>query len=753
MANHEHEMPTQSLVPARRPGEEGHLASMVGPYASPSGISRSPEVVSGGVDPINLWHAFRRRWLLATLMGLLLASLAAVGLYFLFPVSNTAMTFFAVRSERPTILSTSINDNDASYDVYRATVVAYMRSPRVLNEAINDARIRGAAIPFLDKEQDKVAFLQQQLVVNYQGDSEILNVGLSLNEEGQQLKKVVDSVADAYQSVVLEQERIQRASIRDALGTHYREKEERIRGLLEETAQMRKDLGLTEGSFDAGARLIMNEYSLRLKARADAEKASIEAYTQYMLYQNMRGNKTIEDAKIEAQLAADPNLGQLNQEIMIKQYQLRQLQQQTKRESSRQIDRVKNELVMLQQQLNQYKAQMKAQLSNTQTGQPDPELAMMELQFRTTYGLNQQRILALDEQIAQLKEVLSSKSEKSTDLFVREAELEQEQIVAQDLAQRIDTWDIELGQNTERVSLIEPAVIIPGINRTQQYAIAGAGALGTFGLVCLGIAYLEFMNRKLNGPKQIDEGLGIRVLGILPGLGGRKTLNPKHPLVAQLTESVDSVRTALMHEATSKQRQVVLVTSPAAKEGRTTVASQLAVSLARAGRRTLLIDADIRSPSLHRMFDLPLEDGLCEVLRAESDVSDVINPTQADGMWLLTAGYCDADAVHAMATDQIQPIFEKLRADYDFIIIDGAPVLGISDSLMIGQHCDGAILSVLRDQTQVPKIYQAAELLRSVGIRLIGSVVNGVNSKADRRVTRLRTATPKAERKQLESAK
>ncbi|MEM8864483.1 MAG: CpsD/CapB family tyrosine-protein kinase, partial [Planctomycetota bacterium] len=257
---------------------------------------------------------------------------------------------------------------------------------------------------------------------------------------------------------------------------------------------------------------------------------------------------------------------------------------------------------------------------------------------------------------------------------------------------------------------------------------------------------------RLNGPEQVDEGLGIRVIGTLPSLSGRKSLDPKHPIVAQLTESIDSVRTALMHESTTKRRQVVLVTSAAAMEGRTTVASQLAASLARAGRRTLLIDGDLRRPALHSLFDVPLEDGLSEVLRAECDIADVVRPTHAEGLWLMAAGYCDADAVHALATDQAQPIFEKLRSDYDFIIIDGAPLLGLSDSLLFGQHCDGAILSVLRDHTNVPKIQQCSELLRSVGIRLIDSVVNGVPIKADRRVMHLQVAGSKSARKQLESA-
>jgi len=193
----------------------------------------------------------------------------------------------------------------------------------------------------------------------------------------------------------------------------------------------------------------------------------------------------------------------------------------------------------------------------------------------------------------------------------------------------------------------------------------------------------------------------------------------------------------LMHDSTSRSRQVVLVTSPATMEGTTTVASHLALSFTRAGRRTLLIDGDLREPALHKLFGMPVEDGFSEVLRSEIDIADAIRPTNTEGLWLLPAGLCDMDAIHALATDQLQPIFEKLRAEFDFIVIDAPPVLGLADTLSMGQHVDGVILTVLRDHSEVRKIYQATELLRDLGIRLLGSVVNGVPLTADRRIARL----------------
>jgi len=313
------------------------------------------------------------------------------------------------------------------------------------------------------------------------------------------------------------------------------------------------------------------------------------------------------------------------------------------------------------------------------------------------------------------------------------------------MAIKLEQYEIE-EVAPERIRRIQEATLYPAINAATRYTITGLGSVVGLALTCFGIAYLEFRNRRLDGPEQVDEGLGIRVVGTLPALSARRMLDADHPVVAQLTESIDSVRTLLMHDSTSKRRQIVLVTSATTQEGRTTVASQLAASLARAGRRTLLVDGDMRRPALHALFDVPLEDGLCEVLRAEVDVADVIRPTHAEGLWLLTAGYCDIDAIHALATEQMQPAFEKLRSEYDFIIIDGAPVLGMSDALIFGQYCDGAILSVRRDFSQMPKINEAASLLRGVGVRLIGSVVNGVHSKCDDRITQLRLIAPKSER-------
>ncbi|MBV8676812.1 MAG: CpsD/CapB family tyrosine-protein kinase, partial [Planctomycetaceae bacterium] len=150
---------------------------------------------------------------------------------------------------------------------------------------------------------------------------------------------------------------------------------------------------------------------------------------------------------------------------------------------------------------------------------------------------------------------------------------------------------------------------------------------------------------------------------------------------------------------------------------------------ARAGRRTLLIDCDLRSPTAHRLFDLPSGPGLSEVLRDEVDAADVIQPTSAYGLHLIPSGRCDALAIQALAQDGIRALFDDLRGRYDFIIVDSAPVLPVADALLVSQVVDAVIFSILRDVSRVPMVHAAYERLTALGTRTLGAVVSGTTGE------------------------
>jgi capsular exopolysaccharide synthesis family protein len=169
-----------------------------------------------------------------------------------------------------------------------------------------------------------------------------------------------------------------------------------------------------------------------------------------------------------------------------------------------------------------------------------------------------------------------------------------------------------------------------------------------------------------------------------------------------------------------------MVTSAVSGEGKTTLASHLASSLARAGRRTLLVDCDLRRPAAHQLFELPLQPGFSEVLMNEVHVAEAVRSTAVENLWVMPAGQWDREVMQALARDGGADIFERLKNDYDFVIVDSHPVLPATDSLLIGQHVDAVLMSLLRDVSQTPRVYAAGQRLTSLGIRVLGAVVNGM---------------------------
>jgi capsular exopolysaccharide synthesis family protein len=195
-----------------------------------------------------------------------------------------------------------------------------------------------------------------------------------------------------------------------------------------------------------------------------------------------------------------------------------------------------------------------------------------------------------------------------------------------------------------------------------------------------------------------------------------------------------------------------MVTSALGQEGKTTVASQLAVSLARSGRRTLLIDGDVRNPQQHVVLGMAMQRGLCEVLRSEATLDEVVKATPAEGLWALCAGYRDANTDQALASPVLGRLFQELRSRFDLIVVDTGPVLTNPDAMLIGQHVDAAVISVRRDVSRLPKVNEACGRLQAVGVHVVGAVLNGAG--IDVRAGELRVAdqSSRAAEPQLEQA-
>ena len=307
--------------------------------------------------------------------------------------------------------------------------------------------------------------------------------------------------------------------------------------------------------------------------------------------------------------------------------------------------------------------------------------------------------------------------------------------LADETAQKVgsEIQAVEVEQRARaRVEEVDRAKLPLTKDDSKKVKMTGMAGLGSFAMVLVGLTLLEYRARRVNTEQDVVRNLGIRLVGVLPDASQRAPRRARSsPSGAAanwsnaLIESIDATRTMLLHASHTDSVRVVMVTSALKGEGKTSLSSQLATSLARGGMKTLLIDCDFRRSALHRLFDVPNEPGLCELLRGETTPADTIQPTTVDGLSLVTAGGFDPAALQALAQGGGRRLFDEFKADFDYVVVDSAPVLPLADSLLVGQQVDAVLLSVLRDVSRLPQIQAAHQRLRELDIPVLGAVVNG----------------------------
>jgi len=160
--------------------------------------------------------------------------------------------------------------------------------------------------------------------------------------------------------------------------------------------------------------------------------------------------------------------------------------------------------------------------------------------------------------------------------------------------------------------------------------------------------------------------------------------------------------------------------------------------MARSGRKTLLVDCDLRRPSAHQLFEQTLQPGFSELVLGEVDLGSAMRPTTSEqNLWLLPAGQWDRAVVQELARNGVQDLFAQLRAEFDFVILDSHPLLPATDSLLIGQHVDGVIISVLHDVSQTPRCTPPASDWRRWASRVSAPSSTAPPAVIDRRVERI----------------
>ncbi|GMK39902.1 tyrosine protein kinase [Paenibacillus sp. CCS19] len=199
--------------------------------------------------------------------------------------------------------------------------------------------------------------------------------------------------------------------------------------------------------------------------------------------------------------------------------------------------------------------------------------------------------------------------------------------------------------------------------------------------------------------------------------------------MSPISEAYRKLRTNLKYSESERALKLLMVTSASAKEGKSTTAVNLATVYAQAGQRVLLLDCDMRKPTVHKTFALSNRNGLSQVLSGQSEWVDAVQPTRIKNLQVLTSGPIPPNPSELLDATRMDGLLEQLRERYDMVLIDTPPVLAVSDAQIMATRCDGVLLVVNARGAKRREAIKAREALLLVQARIVGVALNGTPPK------------------------
>lgn len=724
--------PPVSPPPAPFQTPPGGMPAPVAP-PSPFNYTNQPNMpapaVQGTPTPQGLWNAFRRRWVLGTFIGGLVAAAVAVGVWMALPGGkHEARALIQLRPKSVSFVSKTQED----FAEYRNRQRFLLKTRDLITSVLKDPAV--SSLDSVKQAEDPVAMIEEQLKVTVATD-DVLQVTMT----GNQLDDMKVIVQHLVQRYIDDTTAFDRRTLEDQIKKH----EQYADTLRAEIEGMERQIDLigrannTIGGEDNAKRLALLQANL-ITAESNVSQltraiGTLDAQIKVFKDELAKGERFQPDAVlVERFINKDPKVMRTQAAVDAAQAAYNSaFKTSGENKDAPFVVECQTELDKRKKEHEETKKIATAEAIRNARAE---DVANLKVKI---YGLELDRKIK-DEERAKLKEDrdalqkviaqgvgggLNIEAMRKALVPQRETLDKISSLVAQLRVER--TLDVRVSQRGD----VEK---VPYTNQNKKIALSSVGGLSAlFGVILL-VSFLEWRTRRVDGVDQVVTELGMRVIGTVPAFPNRANLKAAVEAGGAnwrfvLNESINSTRTMLLHAARTQSMQVVMVTSATQGEGKTSLTSQLATSMATAGMRTLIVDCDLRNPSIQKLFEIPLGPGVSEVLRQEVDVSDAVQATAVPNLWVIPAGQCSNATIAALAQGHpMETLFNRLRGQFDFIIVDSCPVLPVADALLIGQHVDGVVFSIMQDISQLPKVMTASQKMAQLNITLVGAVVNGI---------------------------
>jgi succinoglycan biosynthesis transport protein ExoP len=283
---------------------------------------------------------------------------------------------------------------------------------------------------------------------------------------------------------------------------------------------------------------------------------------------------------------------------------------------------------------------------------------------------------------------------------------------------------------TSNIRIVDAAetprrAISPNKTANLSLALLAGGFLG----IALSF-FFEYLDSRIKQPEEIKTRLGLPFLGFVPMFSPKETTGP--PLLGngmprEFSESFRGIRTNILFSSADSGSKSVVITSTGPGEGKSVVSANIAMSLALAGQRVLLIDGDLRRPKIHELFGIGLEPGLSNMMVGDAKASEVVRKTLTPNLWLMSAGKNPPNPAELLGSRRFKDFLNSLSEHFDWVIIDSPPVMAVTDASVIAHSATGVIFVVGAEMTNQDAARTALEHLDAVKARYIGGILNRVD--------------------------
>ncbi|MES3001704.1 MAG: polysaccharide biosynthesis tyrosine autokinase [Pseudomonadota bacterium] len=380
--------------------------------------------------------------------------------------------------------------------------------------------------------------------------------------------------------------------------------------------------------------------------------------------------------------------------------------------------------------------QIRAQITEVDT-QIKTEMVAIGDVIKAQYDTAKAQEALLRERLGSTRKQVLATQDNSIDLNLLKREVDTNRQLYDSLLERLKQVGISSNLTTNNLSIVDAAAtpLFPYKPNLQSNLLAGLG-IGLFLGLCL-VFLLEYLDDSIRFPDMVERVLGVPLMGVVP-VGDKKSSDSGSIAIdvhadprSSMAEAYRSVRTALQFSTSHGAPKRLLVTSTTRDEGKSTTALALSINFAQMGHHVLLVDGDMRNPSIHKMLGIPNELGLSNLLSDDARGETLIQPTVVPNLSVLTAGPSPPNPVDLLMGPKLIALLDKASAvGISHVIVDGPPILGIADSIVLGNQIQDMLFIVRAGSTRKANIRDALRRLRLSGLSPRGAVLTFAPARA-----------------------